>query len=290
MEVIHNRDKDELTISMKRDLEVMLHKYGMTDCKPESTPAVPNSKLEKPEVQDAEATEFPYREAVGELLWFARTGRPDILYAVNQLTKFSHKWGSTHVTAVKRVLRYIKGSLEIRLTFRKSVRPYLLVYADSDFAGEPEGNDFPMRSTSGTILYNHGIGPIFPAVNLEKTLSLSTAEAEYKTYTVASKIIEAVVQFYEEVGFPQTKPVPIYNDNQAAIAMSKQTFSTSATRHMKLRFHYIREKIQDGSIQVKYLETGRMIADMMTKALGKVLFERFRTMLMSGKDEAGEPL
>jgi hypothetical protein len=209
---------------------------------------------------------------------------------VNQLTKFSHLWGATHVTAVKRVLRYIRGTLDIKLTFRKSDEPYLFVYADSDFAGEPEGNDNPMRSTSGTILYNHGIGPIFPAVNLEKTLSLSTAEAEYKIYTVASKIIEAVVQFYEEVGFPQIKPVPIYNDNQAAIAMSKQTFSTSATRHIKLRFHFVREKIQDGLIKVDYLETGRMIADMMTKALGRVLFERFRNMLMSGLDESGNSL
>jgi hypothetical protein len=290
MEVIHDRAQNILTISMKRDLEVMLNKYGMSDCKPETTPAVPNSKLMKPLEQDNESAEFPYREAVGELLWFARTGRPDILYAVNQLTKFSHLWGSSHVTAVKRVLRYIKGTLNIKLTFRQSVKPYLLVYADSDFAGEPEGNDLPMCSTSGTILYNHGIGPIFPTVNLEKTLSLSTAEAEYKTYTVASKIIDAVLQFYEEVGFPQDKPVPIYNDNQAAIAMSKQSFSTSATRHMKLRFHYIREKIQDGSIRVEYLETGRMIADMMTKALGRVLFERFRNMLMSGQDEDGNIL
>ena len=79
----------------------------------------------------------------------------------------------------------------------------------------------------------------------------------------------------------------MYNDNQAAIAMSKQTFSTSATRHMKLRFHYIREKLQDGTIQVRYLETGKMVADMMTKALGRVLFERFRNMLLDGQDEDG---
>jgi hypothetical protein len=290
MEIVHDRVATTLTISMKRDLEAMLTKYGMAECKPETTPAVPNSKLIKELDWDLEAMEFPYRESVGELLWFARTGRPDILYAVNQLTKFSHKWGSTHVTAVKRVMRYIKGTLDIKLTFHKSKNPYLVVYADSDFAGEPEGNDLPMCSTSGAIVYNHGIGPIFPTVNLEKTLSLSTAEAEYKTFTVASKLIDAIAQFYEEIGFPQDKPVTIFNDNQAAIAMSKQTFSTSATRHMKLRFHYIRERIQDGSIKVAYLETGKMIADMMTKALGRVLFERFRGMLMSGQDEAGNPL
>jgi hypothetical protein len=106
MEILHDRISETLTISMKRDLEAMLTKYGMAECKSETTSAVPNSKLIKATEWDSEAIEFPYREAVGgELLWFARTGRPDILYAVNQLTKFNHIWSYTHVTAVKRVMR-----------------------------------------------------------------------------------------------------------------------------------------------------------------------------------------
>ena len=116
----------------------MLTKYGMLECKPESTPVVPGSKLAKPTEIDPEAASFPYREAVGELLWFARTGRPDILYSASQLSKFCNSWGQSHVTAVKRTMRYLKGTLELILTLRYAEDPRLIVYADADFAGEPE--------------------------------------------------------------------------------------------------------------------------------------------------------
>ena len=99
--------------------------------------------------------------------------------------------------AVKRVLRYIKGTLDLKLTLRTSKDPHLVVYADDDFAGEPEGNEFPMWS-----------------------LSLSTAVAEYKTFTIATKLVDVVRQFLEDIGFPQTEPTVMYNEDQAAIAMS----------------------------------------------------------------------
>jgi hypothetical protein len=81
-----------------------------------------------------------------------------------------------------------------------------VVYADADFAGEPEGNEFPMCSTSAVVVYMHGVGDIFYSVHLERTLSLSMAEAEYKTFTLATKVIDAVRQFLEEIGFPQDSP------------------------------------------------------------------------------------
>jgi hypothetical protein len=290
MALHHDREQGTLTISMKRDIEAMLVQFGMRECKPEKTPAAPNTKLVKPTSTDAvdpDSAAFPYREAVGALLWFGRTGRPDILYAVNQVTKFCYLWDHTHVTAVKRIMRYLKATLDLQLTFRRSEDPHLIVYADSDFASEPEANDTPMCSTSGMVAYSHGIGAIFAAVNLEKTISLSTAEAEYKAITRACKFISGVTQFYTEIGFPLNRPSDIYNDNQAAIAMSKQPFCTSATRHMKIKYHYIKEKVKDGSVNVSYCPTGSMVADIMTKALDRILFERFRDMLLDGRDAEG---
>jgi hypothetical protein len=293
MSIEHSLSDGTLSISMKRDIEAMLVEFGMRDCKPEKTPAVPHVKLVKPtstDAVDSDAAAFPYREAVGALLWFGRTGRPDILYGVNQLTKFSHMWDHTHVTAAKRIMRYLKGTLDLKLTFRHSKDPHLVVYADSDFASEPEENETPMCSTSGMVAYSHGIGAIFAAVNLEKTISLSTAEAEYKSITRACKFLTGVIQFYEEIGFPLKRPADIYNDNQAAIAMSKQPFCTSATRHMKIKFHYIKEKVKDSTVSVTYCPTGSMVADIMTKALDRVLFERFRDMLLDGKNADGDLL
>ena len=287
MAISHNRQEGVLTISMKRDIEAMLIQFGMAECKPEKTPAAPSTKLAKPTSTDAvdpEAAKFPYREAVGALLWFGRTGRPDILYSVNQVTKFCFMWDHSHVTAVKRIMRYLKATLDLKLTFRKSKDPHLVIYADSDFASEPEANDKPICSTSGMVAYSHGIGAIFAAVNLEKTISLSTAEAEYKAITRACKFAAGVIQFYEEIGFPFQDPTPIFNDNQAAIAMAKQQFCTSATRHMKIKYHFIREQVKEGIVSLSYCPTGSMVADIMTKALDRILFERFRDMLLDGKD------
>jgi len=109
MAIMHDRKTGILQISMKRDIENMLNDFGMKDCKPDSVPAVPGSKLRKAgdkftSPDDEEASRFPYREAVGGLLWFARTGRPDILNAVSQVSRFSHQWDSTHVTAVKKIM------------------------------------------------------------------------------------------------------------------------------------------------------------------------------------------
>jgi hypothetical protein len=290
MTIEHSIELGTLSISMKRDIMAMLNNHGMKDCHPEKTPAAPHTKLLKPDCWNELAAKYPYREVVGQLLWFARTGRPDILYAVNQLSKFSHLWDGTHVTAAKRIMRYLQGTLDLKLTLHRTTEPRLVVYADSDFASEPETNSHAMCSTSGMVAYMHGVGAIYSSVNLEKTISLSTAEAEYKAISRATKFTIGIRQFLEECGFLQDEATTIYNDNQAAIAMSKQKFCTSATRHMKIKYHYIREKMQDGSIKVAYRPTTSMVADIMTKALDRKLFELFRGMLLNGIDEEGHQL
>ena len=137
-----------------------------------------------------------------------------------------------------------------------------------------------MCSTSAAIVHNHRIGPIFPNFNLGKTLSLSTAEAEYKTFTVASKVIDAIVQFYEEIWFPQDTPITIFNDNQAAIAMTKKPFSTAC---------YVRHEIKISLYSnPRWLNQGGWEDTM--RPLARILFDRFRVMLMSGQDEAGDSL
>jgi hypothetical protein len=281
MSIQHDRTSGVLTISMKQCIQDMIDEFGMTNCAIATTPAAPGSKLLKPSsIATDDSASFPYRTAVGELLWLARTGRPDILYAVNQLTKFSHNWDSSHVTAAKRVMRYLKGTIDLKMVFKRSTDLECVIFADADLAGEPEENSFPMCSLSGLVAYMKGIGPFFCSVNLEKTISQSTAEAEYKTIGRGGKIAATVRQFLAELGFTQNKPTIIFNDNQAAIAIAKKPYCTSATRHMKIKYHYIRELIKDGSVKIEYIPTGEMIADIMTKALDRGLFEKFRGYLL----------
>ena len=94
-----------LSISQEAQIDV----FGMSDCKPVATPAEPNSKLLKAVAPPTESNvlQYPYRSAVGSLLWLARTSRPDILYSVSQVASHCHMWNSTHITAVKRIFRYL---------------------------------------------------------------------------------------------------------------------------------------------------------------------------------------
>jgi hypothetical protein len=287
MNIEHLRESGVLKISMKQSILDLLNDFGMLDCKPERTPAAPNTKLVKPSQQstDYEITNFKYRELVGALLWIARTGRPDILYAVGQLTQFNHLWDNTHIIAAKRVLRYLKGTMELSLTLNKSINDdnlLLKCFADSDFAAEPEENELPMRSISGMVAYLHGIGPIYSSASLEKTISLSTAEAEYKATSKAAQYCIGIRSLLNEIGFPQDTPTVIYNDNQACVTMVKQKFSSSRTRHIKLKFHHIREAVDNNEINVEYMPTDQMIADIMTKPLDRIKFERIRDVLMTG--------
>jgi hypothetical protein len=290
MNIEHLRESGLLKINMKQAIIDLLNDFGMADCKHERTPAAPNTKLVKPNQEatelDYEVTNFKYRELVGALLWLARTGRPDILYAVGQLTQFNHLWDNSHIIAAKRVLRYLKGTMELNLTLTKSINEdnlLLKCFADSDFASEPEENELPMRSISGMVAYLHGIGPIYSSASLEKTISLSTAEAEYKATSKAAQYCIGIRSLLHEIGFPQDEPTIIYNDNQACVTMVKQKFSSSRTRHIKLKFHHIREAIDNNEIKVEYMPTDKMIADIMTKALDRIKFERIRDMLMNGQ-------
>ena len=292
MHIEHNKDQGRLTISMRKSIEEMLEEFQLQDSKSVPTPADPKAKLIKAESGsfDIEASQFDYRGAVGRLLWIARTGRPDILYAVSQLGQFSHNWNMKHVVAAKRVMRYLNGTKDLKLVFHQGESFELRCFADADFANEPEENDYPMRSISGIVAYIHGVGPIYSSATLEKTLSLSTAEAEYKCTSKAARLCSGFREFLNEIGFVQDEPTIIYNDNQAAVAMVKQRFSSGRTRHVKIQFRHIREKIENREIEVRYLLTEKMIADLMTKALDKIQFQTLRDLLMNGVGIAAEYL
>ena len=231
---------------------------------------------------------FDYRGAVGCLLWFGRTGRPEIMYAVNQVSQFVAAYDDTHVTAVKRILRYFQGTLDIKKVLRRSACfRQTMAYVDSDFGGEPEQNEFPMRSLSAAVVLLVGVGVILASVILEKTLSLSTCEAEYKAIARGAQVLVGYRQFLDEIGFGDSKPAQIYSDNQAAIAMTQQTSSNASTHHMKIKFHYIREQIANREVVLGFCPTLEMLADILTKALERGPFEKFRRVMLLGLDEDG---
>lgn len=227
---------------------------------------------------DHHADTFPHRQCVGGLLRLARTSRPDILYAVNQLGAHVANPNMTHVVAAKRVLRYLQGTKYMPLRFHKGVPGEFILqcYIDADWAGEPEQNDSPMRSLTSNFTYIHGVGPIYWGSSLQSTIARSTAEAQYKAIGSGGQIVSGFREFLFDIDFEQNSPTTIYNDNQASNAMVKAKVIGSTTRHIKIQ--YIRELVKNEEITVKYCPTEDMVADIFTKAEPRFVVLRDKMM------------
>jgi hypothetical protein len=174
MKISRDKDLHSITITQAAYIDDVLERFGMRDCKPCDTPAATGLKLSKEDIEVHETDKsFNLAEAVGALLWIARCSHPEIHYIVNQLRYQVRYPSSIKIKACKRVFRYLKGCRDIGITFRRNenadFKLNLIAYSDSNFAGEPEENDLPMRSTSGSIVFLDGIGPICTRVELEPT-------------------------------------------------------------------------------------------------------------------------
>lgn len=273
MKIVHDLAEGTMRISHETYVENMLARFNMTDCKPTSTPAAPGTKLHKVDVTAPEEAEFPYREAVGSLLWLARCAFPEIMYAVNQLSAHCNAYDGTHVTAVKRVMRYTKGMIKSCVTLRRCEGPLILrLFTDSDFMGEPDDSDKPGRSLSGFLAEFKGVGFIHGLSSLQSTVSRSTQEAEYRAAGSASQLGVTIRLLLEEIGLPQSSPTAMLMDNQAAIAAINKPTPSSALRHIRNDHHYVRDCVTTNQIKPEFCRTEDMDADVYTKALPKTQF------------------
>ncbi|XP_054717308.1 uncharacterized protein LOC129226705 [Uloborus diversus] len=199
----------------------MFKRFGMEDCKEASTPIAPNQIITKemwPQTDEERKSmeKVPYREAIGSLLYASQGTRPDICHAVGVLSRFSNDPGQAHWSCVKRIFRYLKGTINKKLHFfESSPSPELEGFSDSDWAGDKDDR----RSTSGYI-FSHAGGPISWCSKKQQTVALSTAEAEYMALSSATQELLWLVQLQQELLKKQCRPVPLYCDNRGSINLS----------------------------------------------------------------------
>lgn len=246
-------------------IEETLKRFNMEHCSGTSLPHQSQLYLTTSD-SCLESGQLPYSELVGSLNYIATRTRPDISYIVSNLCRFISKPAKEHWEAAKRVLRYLKATKTKGIQFCNS--DPLIGYSDSNFAGDPECR----RSTSGVVFTMSG-GPISWKSQLQKSTALSALEAEYQALSLAAREATWLKQLIQEIGFHGQSPVLIFGDNQGCQHVASNRKTDARTKHIQVRFHYTRDRIEDKTILLRYLESHLMPADFLTKPID---FKKFQ--------------
>ena len=272
--IIHDMENKEVHLHQGQYIEKVLKKFGQTEAKPVSTPADLNVKLQKEDGVSRLVDAILYQSIVGSLLYAAIATRPNIAQAVGVVSKFCASPTQGHLTAAKRILRYLKETTYLGLSYKTCAEGNLTGYSDADWAGDIDDR----HSTSGNVFLLAG-GAVSWLSKKQATVALSTAEAEYVALSAATQEVIWLRRLLTDVGVPPEGPTVVHEDNQGAIAMAKNPVGHARTKHIDIRYHFVREGVQNGAIVLKYIATDEMIADMLTKPLPKHRFEKLVTEL-----------
>lgn len=273
VKVVQDPKEEVIWIGQPLYTDSILEKFGMSDAKPISTPVAVNTKLMLG-TEDSEYFDKPtYQSAVGCLLYLATKTRPDITFAVSQVARFTSNPTQQHWTAVKRIFRYLKGTSHYGLVYRKGDSTKIYGYSDADWGGDC--NDF--KSTSGYIFQMSGTAVSW-RTNKQTCVALSTAEAEYMALASAAQEAVWMRQLSLDMQLDISEPTIIFEDNQAAICMSRNPQFHGRTKHIGIKYHYVREQVSKSTIELRYCRTDNMIADIFTKGLSQEKFIKLRSM------------
>jgi hypothetical protein len=263
------QNENEICLSQAGYIREILKRYRMEDCKPVLTPLAVGSKLsELHSEDDNEDTNFPFRELIGALMYVAVGTRPDVSHAVSVLSQFSNCYRKKHCTAAKRVLRYLKGTIDKKLIYRKN-QDNLTCYVDADWAN----CEIDRRSYTGSTFILSGAAFSWES-RKQRTVALSSTEAEYMALSDVSKEAVFLIGYLKELGFQSLANVVVFNDNQGAGKLTENSVYHARSKHIDLRYHFIRDAVKKHPIKILYLPTEKMIADVLTKALPKENHDR----------------
>ncbi|KAF7371239.1 Transcription factor [Mycena sanguinolenta] len=262
IKVKRNRAERTLSLSQKAYITSIVRRYNLDDLKPYSIPMDPNlhlSSSQSPHTAEELAVmrSVPYKEAVGSVMYASLATRPDITFVVTKLSKFSVNPGSAHWDAAKRVICYLNGTADLELTY-----------------GETSG--FAYLIDGGAVSWNS---------KQQELVVLSTTEAEYVAATHASKeglwLRSFISEVFDTYASPpiNSSPTTLFSDNKLAIALAKEHQYHARTKHIDIRYHFIRYIIANGSMNLIYCPTDEMIADTLTKPLASVKAKHFAVEL-----------
>ncbi|GJQ93961.1 retrovirus-related pol polyprotein from transposon TNT 1-94 [Tanacetum coccineum] len=242
-----------------------LKKYGMDLSDPVDTPMVDRLKLDE-DLMGIPVDQTRFRGMVGSLMYLTAS-RPDLVFAVCMCARYQAKPTKKHFEAIKRVFRYLKGTINMGLWYPKDNAMSLTAYADADHAGCQDSR----RSTSGSAQFL-GDRLVSWSSKKQRSTAISTTEAEYIAMSGCCAQILWMRSQLKDYGFDFNK-IPLYCDNKSAIALCCNNVQHSRSKHIDIRHHFIREQVENRVVELYFVETNYQLADILTKALPRERFE-----------------
>ncbi len=253
-----------------------LSRFNLAECNSKVIPADPNSRLTSQMCPTDERameamTKVPYREAVGCLMYIMVLSRPDIAFAVSQVAQHCQNPGPAHWKGVQRIFSYLHGTSDYGLCFNGNDHDELIGYTDADYAGDLDTR----KSTSGYAFIYQG-GAVSWASRRQRCTSLSTTESEFVAACEAAKEAVWIQRLLSEIKNCEVKTVQIRCDNQSSISLIRNPEHHQKTKHIEVKYFFVRDQQKAGRIDVTYIGTEDQLADMLTKPLPRPRLEDLR--------------
>ncbi|KAI3509130.1 hypothetical protein L1887_24156 [Cichorium endivia] len=269
------QEKNRISISQQRYAENLLTRFNMKDATPISTPMEFGLKLSK-ESSEENFNPSIYRSLVGSLMYLTAT-RPDITFSVSMISRFMEVPKVDHWEAGKRILRFVKGTINHGITYTKCDKQSLIGFSDSDFGGNKDDS----KSTSGYI-FNIGSGAISWQSKKQNVVALSSAEAEYISLSLAGCQALWLRSILNDLKWTQVVPTKLYCDNRSAIALTRNPVFHGKSKHIRVKYHFIRDLVANNEVVIEFCSTNEQLADTFTKALQVGDFTRLKEELGVG--------
>lgn len=263
-----------ITLDQSKYLTNILNKFSMKDCNTVKTPLP--VKLDYSALNSDDYYDAPCRQLIGSLMYAMLCTRPDLCFAVNLLSRYQNKNNKELWQNLKRVLRYVKGTLNYKLIYKRDVFENLLTgYVDSDWAG----NEIDRKSTTGYIFKMFDNCTICWNTKRQSTVATSTTEAEYMALYEGIKEACWLKSLIASIDIKIKLPIKIFEDNNGCIAIANNPTDHKRSKHIDVKYHFSREKIEEKHVILEYISTGEQLADMFTKSIPAVQFIHFRARL-----------